>query len=78
MQIYRIKKFIIKKLIEWKKFLSWTKILIKIKTRDKKVCVGGGEEGVQFSGVNFSGVNFPGGNFPRTVRTTTHGELAGH
>ena len=38
------------------------------------MCVGGG----QFSGVNFSGVNFPGGNFPRTVRTTAHGELAGH
>ena len=39
------------------------------------MCVGGGG---QFSGVNFSGVNFPGGNFPRTVRTTAHGELAGH
>ena len=75
MQIYRIKKFIIKKLIEWKKFFSWTKILIKIKTRDKKMCGGGGG---QFCGVNFSGVNFPGGNFPRTVRTTAHGELAGH
>ena len=73
MQIYRIKKFIIKKLIEWKKFFSWTKILIKIKTRDKKMWGGG-----QFSGVNFSGGNFPGGNFPRTVRTTAHGELAGH
>ena len=36
------------------------------------------EGGGQFSGVNFSGVNFPGGNFPRTVRTTAHGELAGH
>ena len=40
------------------------------------MCVGGG--GGHFSGVNFSGVNFPGGNFPRTVRTTAHGELAGH
>ena len=77
MQIYRIKKFIIKKLIEWKKFFSWTKILIKIKTRDKKMCVGGGGGG-QICGVNFWGVNFPGGNFPRTVITTTHGELAGH
>ena len=77
MQIYRIKKFIIKKLIEWKKFFSWTKILIKIKTRDKKMCVGGGGGG-NFLGAVFGGVNFPGGNFPRTVRTTAHGELAGH
>ena len=65
MQTYRINKFVIKKLKNG--FFLWTKILIKIETRDKKKFTkkihwkGGG---AVFLGGNFPGVNSLGCNFP--------------
>ena len=65
MQTYRINKFVIKRLKN--RFFLWTKILIKIETRDKKKFTqkihwkGGG---TVFLGGNFPGVNSLGCNFP--------------
>ena len=63
MQTYRINKFIIKKFNE-KRFFLWTKILIKIKTRDEKKFTKKFHGGGQFSG----GGIFLG--FPRTRNIT--------
>ena len=55
------------------RFFLWTKILIKIKSRDKKKFIGGnspkeggGVVGGNFPGGPFSGGLFRGGIFPRT------------
>ena len=71
MQTYRINKFVIKKLKNG--FFLWTKILIKIETRDKKKFTkkihwkggGGSFSGGQFSGGQFSRVQFSGAFFRR-------------